>query len=213
MMKVMIIDYGMGNLRSVAMALAHCGAEVDFARDPDQLAEAERVVLPGVGAFPAAMTRLRERGFEESVRTFAATGKPLLGICVGMQVLFDFGEEFQETPGLGLIPGRVSRIPITGLDGRIHRIPHIGWSPLDPVNDWTGTIFAGISKEAEMYFVHSFTAVPENNSHRLADVNYDGCCISAAVRSGNIYGTQFHPEKSGEAGLAVLANFLSLMTE
>lgn len=211
-MEIMVIDYGVGNLRSVSMALSHCGAEVTLARDPNQLAEAECIVLPGVGSFPDAMARLRDRGFEEPAKAFAATGKPLLGICVGMQVLFDFGEEFRVTPGLGLIPGRVSRIPLTGPDGRHHHVPHIGWSPLNPANDWTGTIFDGIPKGAEMYFVHSFTAVPESDSHRLADVDYDGCRISAAVRSGNVYGTQFHPEKSGESGLAVIRNFLSLWT-
>jgi glutamine amidotransferase len=210
-MKVTVIDCGLGNLRSVAMALAHCGGEVTFARDAKQLIDAERIVLPGVGSFPSAMARLKNQGFEESIKTFAATGKPILGICIGMQVLFDIGEEFKETQGLSLIPGRVSRIPITGSDGLLHRIPHIGWSPLCPVKDWTSTIFDGMTKGIEMYFVHSFTAIPENINYRLADVDYDGCRISAAVQIGNVYGTQFHPEKSGKVGLAVLRNFLSLL--
>jgi imidazole glycerol-phosphate synthase subunit HisH len=210
MSKVTIIDCNVGNLRSVAMALAHCGAEVTCTREPGRLVEAERVVLPGVGAFPDVMARLKERGFDEPIKNFAASDKPLLGICVGMQVLFDVGEEFRVTQGLGLIPGRVSRIPLTGVDGRRHLIPHIGWSPLDPANDWTDTIFNGMPEGTEMYFVHSYTAIPESESHRLADVDYDGCRISAAVRLGNIYGTQFHPEKSGEPGLKVLRNFLAL---
>jgi glutamine amidotransferase len=137
----------------------------------------------------------------------------VLGICVGMQMLMQIGEEFGEHEGLGVVPGRVRAIPGTRSDGTSHKIPHIGWSALDKPNgntNWEGTILEGVAPGSTCYFVHSFTAEPADDSYRLADCDYHGRRISAALRAGNVSGTQFHPEKSGETGLRILRNFLAL---
>jgi glutamine amidotransferase len=129
-------------------------------------------------------------------------------------MLLEIGEEFGEHPGLGVVPGRVRAIPATGTDGRSHKIPHIGWNELRKANvatQWDGTILDGISERSTVYFVHSFTAEPVDPRYRLADCDYDGRCVSAALRAGNVYGTQFHPEKSGETGLKILRNFLQVV--
>ena len=136
-----------------------------------------------------------------------------MGICLGMQMMLEASEEFGMHEGLGLIPGNVVAIPPTATDGKPHKIPHIGWNdllPPTPGTDWNETILAGVSPGTAVYFVHSFAAVPASPEHRLADCDYDGRIISAAVKFGNLYGCQFHPEKSGEAGLRILKNFLLL---
>jgi len=213
---VTIIDYGIGNLLSVSRAFTHCGAEPVLTGTPEGVLAAERLVLPGVGAFADGMAGLRERGLVEAVRQYAATGKPFLGICLGMQMMLDTGEEFGSHEGLGLIPGRVVPIPPTAADGSPHKIPHIGWNRLElpsPATAWSGTVLDGIAPGAAAYFVHSFTAVPADPAHRLADCRYHGRLIAAAVRSGALYGCQFHPEKSGEVGLAIVRNFIRLKAQ
>jgi glutamine amidotransferase len=206
--RVTVVDYGVGNLLSVARALEHCGAEVQLAETPAQVREARLLVLPGVGAFADGMHELRSRGLDQPVVEFARSGRPLLGICLGMQMLLEASEEFGEHEGLGIIPGRVCAIPATASDGRPHKIPHIGWTSLLPASDWRGTILEGIAPESETYFVHTFTAVPADAKHRLADADYDGRLIFAALRHGSVFGCQVHPEKSGETGLKVRANFI-----
>jgi len=216
MASVTIIDYGIGNLLSVTRAFEHCGAAVVVTGEPDAIRIADRLVLPGVGAFNDGMQGIRDRGLTGPIREFAATGRPFLGICLGMQMMLDTGEEFGLHEGLGLIPGKVITIPSTGTDGRSHKIPHIGWSPLElpaAAPSWAHTILEGIAPGAAAYFVHSYTAHPANAGHRLADCNYNGRLISAVVRSGSLYGCQFHPEKSGEVGLAIVRNFLRLDTQ
>lgn len=209
---VTVIDYGIGNLLNVVRALQHEGAEVrvvDQAGQVEQLPE--RLVLPGVGAFTDGMRELRARGFDELVRRFADTGRPFLGICVGAQMLFDVGEEFGDHPGLGLIPGRVQPVPALDSTGQRHCIPHIGWSRLEmpPARQsWEGTILSRLPPGQPVYFVHSFAPVPMHEEHRLADTYYDGVRICAAVARDQIYGCQFHPERSAEQGLAVLSSFL-----
>ncbi len=211
---VTVIDYGIGNLLNVVRALRHSGAQVtvaEHARDIKTLPD--RMVLPGVGAFADGMREMRERGFDDLVRDFADTGRPFLGICVGAQMLFDASEEFGETAGLGLIPGRVSAVPAMDVNGVSHRIPHIGWSALSkPVarSTWQGTIFQDMAPETPAYFVHSFAPVPTDDGHRLADTFYDGVRICAAVNRDNLYGCQFHPERSAVAGLGILRCFLAL---
>ena len=210
---VIVVDYGVGNLLSVARALQTVGGQIELSGDPARIAAADRLVLPGVGAFGDCMAELGRRNLVEPVLRFAASGKPMLGICVGMQVLMEGSEEFGPHGGLALIPGRVSRIPATGTEGAPHKVPHIGWNPLLPKPNssaWQGTIFNDVEPGATCYFVHSFTAVPADDSHRLADATYGGRVISAAVRKGNVFGTQFHPEKSGPVGLQILKNFLEL---
>ncbi|MSP49863.1 MAG: imidazole glycerol phosphate synthase subunit HisH [Alphaproteobacteria bacterium] len=210
---VTVVDYGSGNLLSVCRALRHCGADVAAVETASAIDTADRLVVPGVGAMADSMRRLRERGLIEPIRRYAASNRPLLGICVGMQVMFDASEEFGEHAGLGVIPGRVRRLPKVGVDGRARKIPHIGWNTLARargVNDWSGTILAGLSGQASAYFLHSYAVEPDDETVRLADCDYEGTRICAAVRRGQLYGCQFHPEKSGEVGLAILRNFLAL---
>lgn len=208
---VTVLDYGIGNQLNVLRALEHCGASVKVVQKASAGdVEADRLVLPGVGAFGDGMAELRARGFDELVKRFAQTGKPFLGICVGMQVMFDASEEMGEHAGLGLLPGRVRAVPATGSNGKPHRIPHIGWRPLLRSAPWEGTILADVQPLERVYFVHSFAAVPSQEEVRLAHVDYDGVPICAAVHRDNLYGCQFHPERSAETGLNVLRRFLKL---
>ncbi|MGQ0684319.1 imidazole glycerol phosphate synthase subunit HisH [Bradyrhizobium sp.] len=209
---VTVIDYGIGNIFSVRRALEHCGADVQLSSTETEIAAADRIVLPGVGAFADGMKGLRDRGLIDVVSRFAATGRPILGICLGMQMLATSSEEFGEHEGLGLIPGRVIKVPDTTVEGRLHKIPHIGWSELFPVSgeNWAATILEDTPEATPVYLVHSFHLVPHDPADLLANCNYGGHHITAAVRSGNIFGAQFHPEKSGKAGLQMLAAFLRL---
>lgn len=208
---VTVIDYGVGNLYSVASAIEHLGGKPRLTNDPDVVAKAGRLVLPGVGAFASGMEALRKLHLVDAIRTYAATGKPLLGICLGLQFLFDHSEEYGRHDGLGLIPGGVVRIPDVGANGLPHKIPHIGWSEIRPRpgGSWTGSLLQGVPEGSTMYFVHSFTAFPAKEEHRLADANYDGCRLSAAVSRDNIIGCQFHPERSGAFGLGIIERFLA----
>ena len=213
MNQVALIDYGVGNLLSVARALEAAGGKVELTDKADRIKSAERIVLPGVGAFGDCMGELKKRSLIEPVLEFARGGRPMLGICVGMQMLLDAGEEFGEHKGLGIIAGRVALIPDSDANGARHKIPHIGWNALAPRPDgatWKGSILEGIEPGSPVYFVHSFTAHPADPAKRLADTDYGGRTISAAVRSNNVSGTQFHPEKSGAIGLRMLENFLKL---
>jgi imidazole glycerol-phosphate synthase subunit HisH len=212
---VTVLDYGIGNLLNVVRALTQAGATVRVTqRASAQDAESGRMVLPGVGAFGDGVSELRARGFDDLVKRFADTGRPFLGICVGMQVLFDGSDEMGDHVGFGILPGRVRAVPAVGADGLPHRIPHIGWRSLQADQDWSGTVLGGVQAGERVYFVHSFAAQPEGPAKlRLATVDYDGVPICAAVRggpAGNVYGCQFHPERSAGVGLSVLRNFLSL---
>jgi len=209
-MKVTVVDYEIGNLLSVCRALETCGADVTIAQTPDQVKGADRLVVPGVGAFGDCVNALVERGFKDEVLAHAASGRPYLGICVGMQMLFDYSEEFGEHQGLGLIPGKVAEIPRDAEGGAIRKRPHIGWSPLVARRDWAGTILETTEPGTSFYFVHTFSGIPQNDGHRLADCDYMGYPISAAVHKDNVFGAQFHPEKSAEAGLKVVRAFLGL---
>lgn len=207
---VVVADYGSGNLFSVSRALEFCGATVHLCDDPASIANAERLVVPGVGAFEHVMQALRERGFDDAIRRFAETGRPFMGICVGMQMMLDYSEEFGRHEGFGFIPGKVTAIPATGSDGRPHPVPHIGWSGIHPGGrSWEGTLLETTVPGTGFYFVHSFTAAAENASDVLAAGDYDGQPIVAAVMRDNMVGFQFHPEKSGPAGLALLENFVT----
>ena len=205
---VTVVDYGMGNLHSVNRAFEHLGAHVMLTEDAAGIAKADRLVLPGVGAFRRGMEELGRRGLIDAIRNYAAAGRPLLGICLGMQMLFDESDEFGLHSGLRLIPGRVSAIPSSRADGGSRKIPHIGWSGLLRVADWTATLLDGLEEGAEAYFVHSYTAFPTEGRHLVAEADYDGFRITAVVRKSNIYGCQFHPEKSGPVGLQMLSRFL-----
>lgn len=210
--RIVIADYGVGNLLSVARALEQCGAAPEISGDADRIATADRLVLPGVGAFGDCMAAFTRRGFREPVMRFIATGRPMIGLCVGMQILFDRSTEFGVHDGLGIIPGEVREIPKTTVAGLPHKTPHIGWTdleiPAETNGDWDGSVLQGLPPGTAMYFVHSFTAWPDDPRHRLADSHYGGQRIAAAVHRDNVTGTQFHPEKSGSAGLRLLSRFI-----
>jgi len=209
--EVAVIDYGIGNLLSVRRGLERCGASVIVTADPNAILSASRVVLPGVGAFADGMVELRRQGLDAVVKEVAAKGTPLLGICLGMQMLLDESEEFVTTPGLGLIAGRVVQVPAMTTDGRPQKIPHIGWNTLvlpQGRESWDGTLLQEVNSHEAVYFVHSFMASPADRGHCIADCHYGGVTVSAAIRRDNIHGFQFHPEKSGEVGLRILKRFL-----
>lgn len=207
--EVVVIDYGVGNLLSVQRGLEHCGVDVIVTADPQVILHAQKVVLPGVGAFANAMAALHERGLVDVIRSVASRSTPLLGICLGMQLLLDESEEFGITTGLGIIPGRVVAIPEATMGGQSQKIPHIGWNELQSSDNarWEGSVLRGIIPGEAVYFVHSFQANPNDPADRLADCIYGGQRIPAVIRRGQVTGCQFHPEKSGKTGLAILANF------
>jgi glutamine amidotransferase len=209
---VTVVDYGMGNLFSVCRSFEHCGVEVRLTDSTAGVLKAEFLVLPGVGAFRDGMQGLAQRNLVEPIREYARAGRPMLGICLGMQMLFDVSEEFGEHEGLGLIPGRVVAISPCGTNGESHKIPHIGWNELVPPNVDFGfhdPIMNGVTAGLSAYFVHSFNAVPADEEYRVADCYYDGIRIAATVSSNKAYGCQFHPEKSGNLGLLIIRNFLN----
>ena len=197
-----IVDYGVGNLKSVTNAMDYLGLSTRITSDPRELELADAIILPGVGAFPDAADKLRLTGLDR-VLTAQAEQKPILGICLGMQLLLDRGEEVRECAGLGLVPGRVRRIE-TGL-----KLPHIGWNSLSFPNP--SPLLAGVEEGSCVYFVHSFCAVADDPATVIARTDY-GVPVTAAVQRGNVYGCQFHPEKSGEVGLQILRNFGGLNT-
>lgn len=209
--EVTVIDYGVGNLLSVQRGLEHCGAKVTLTADPEQILAARRVVLPGVGAFGNAMQALERLGLVAVVRGLAHRETPLLGICLGMELLLEESEEFGITAGLGLIPGRVIPVPTQTISGETQKIPHIGWSALQlsgASGGWGGTLLQDNRPGEAAYFVHSFMAVPTDPAHRIADCAHGGHLVPAVIRREQITGCQFHPEKSGEVGLKILRRFL-----
>jgi len=203
--RVTIVDYGLGNLHSVANALTHLGAHVDYAETGAAISRAERLILPGVGAFADGMRNLTERGQVQALRAFAASGRPFIGICLGMQLLFDESDEFGTHAGLGIIPGRVERIPAAGV-----KVPHVGWNRVQPARAeaWDGSLLSSTPAGTFAYFVHSFAAKPRDAAHLLAVATYGAHRLTAAVSMGSVTGFQYHPEKSGAAGLAMLRAFL-----
>lgn len=212
--KITLLDYGMCNLLNVARAFEHCGADVTITEDASTALAAEKLVVPGVGAFRDSILEVEARGFDDAIKRFINTGRPFLGICVGMQMLFESSEEFGNHPGLSVLGGRVMAVPKLTTDGAAQRIPHIGWNHLTvPENgrNWHGTLLGTFEgKHPAVYFVHSFAAVPANPSVRLADTLYGGHRICAAVQQDNVMATQFHPERSGEIGLDMLRGFMRL---
>lgn len=203
-MGVLVIDYGMGNLGSVRRAVEECGADVFVSADPDELKHADRIILPGVGAFPDAMARLNERGWPEALKnTLQNQNVTMLGICLGMQLLADKGTEGGEHQGLGLISGDVIRLqPESG-----ERVPHVGWNELNVVHP--SSLVDGIPDGTDFYFVHSYHFSVANEADVIARSPYCGQVVSV-VGSGNVFGAQFHPEKSGRPGFKMLQNFLEL---
>ncbi|HEY9190994.1 MAG TPA: imidazole glycerol phosphate synthase subunit HisH [Sulfurovum sp.] len=204
-----IVDYKMGNLASVINAFAKVGVDAALESDPSALGKYDKLILPGVGAYGDAMEHLKANGMDEAVKAFAASGKPLLGICLGMQLLFESSEEFAKdengTEGLGLIPGKVVAFDENRFDHPL-KVPHMGWNELFQQKETP--IFSGLPKEFYLYFVHSFHAVCEDK-YAIGKTHY-GYEFVSAVQNGNIYGIQPHPEKSHENGLKIIENFAKL---
>ncbi len=196
--RIVILDYGMGNLRSVEKALEHVGATATISADPAEVRAADGLILPGVGAFPRAMERVRERGLDELIAERRAAGVPLLGICLGLQLLFESTTELGGAVGLGLLDG-----PVTGLQAGGLKVPHIGWTPVRWERE--SRLTEGIPSETPFYHVHSFVARP-SSGELLGSAEY-GERFAAAAERDNVFGVQFHPEKSSAAGLRLLSNF------
>jgi imidazole glycerol-phosphate synthase subunit HisH len=201
---ITVIDSGIANLGSVASALKRVGAQLRITTTPEEVGAAGALLLPGVGAFADGMQSLRKHGLIEPIRAVARAGRPVLGICLGMQLLAEASEEFGVHEGLGLLPGRVVRLPeLEGL-----RVPNIGWCDLALAR--RARLFAGIEDGAAFYFVHSYHLACADAQDAVGTIGLGGARFAAAVERGNIYGAQFHPEKSQDVGLAFLANFVML---
>jgi len=206
-MSIALIDYGMGNLHSVAKALEKVGCRVELVSDPDKLADFDRVVLPGVGAFRDCIGTLEKKGLDSAIKSFVDSGKPFLGICLGMQVLMDVSHEFGSYRGLGLIPGAVRPFPESHPE-RGFKIPHMGWNDIVlPSGQEPHPVLEALHGQ-QVYFVHSFYCAPEEPEHILAACSYGDYPFAAAIGRDNIVGVQFHPEKSQRAGLNLLEAFL-----
>ena len=212
MTSVGIVDYGSGNLFSVMRAFEHCGARPVLVSTPEEVEATDRLVLPGVGAFADGMNGLKAAGLADPLRAYASSGRPMLGICLGMQMLATESEEFGSHPGLQLIAGRVVKMPGTSITGEPQKVPSIGWRALqEPVQGrWRGRMMEGCAEHPAVYLVHSYQFIPENPEHQLAVYSFGGHRITASVQAGNIIGCQFHPEKSGPAGLRMLSFFMKL---
>ena len=200
---IAVVDYGIGNLRSAEKALQHLGADARLSADPDEIRAASAVVLPGVGNFGACMNALRGAGLEAVTEEAATDGRPFLGVCVGMQMLFDGSDESPDVSGLGVVAGRVRRLPDTV------RLPQIGWNTLDITPG--SRLAAGLGDEPWLYFVHSFAPDPVDDAVVAAWCDY-GRRFAAAIEIGSLWATQFHPEKSSRSGLRLLTNFVDAAT-
>jgi glutamine amidotransferase len=209
---VVIIDYQLGNLFSVRQACEQLGCDVTVSSSPEVLLDADFAILPGVGAFSNAMDNMRSFGLTGAVHEYVSSGKPLMGLCLGMQLLFSHSEEFGHTEGLGLIPGAVRKFDFSGPDGRAYKVPQIQWNRIEPSRSWEGTPLQCTASGDFMYFVHSFYVLPEDPSHILSRTTYGGMDYCSAVLHGNVFATQFHPEKSGLRGVGIYDQWLSLNT-
>lgn len=205
-MSVLIVDYGMGNLPSVKRALEECGSPVFISDDPKSVEQASKIILPGVGSFALAMQNISERGWFDALTKSVQLGMPFLGICLGMQLLADQGEEHGESKGLGFIPGNIRHLQKAENIGDL-RIPHVGWNEIEQQKN--DPLLAQIDSGTDFYFVHSYYFAVNDPAHVLATTPY-GTDFPSIVRKDNVWGTQFHPEKSSLAGFQLIRNFLSI---
>jgi glutamine amidotransferase len=209
---VVIVDYGLGNLFSLRRAVQYLGFEARISEESEVIEAAPRVLIPGVGAFGDGMEGLKRLGLVKTLKKFADSGRPLLGICLGMQLFLSESEEFGLHEGLGLIEGRVVRFRNPEGESPAYKVPHVGWNALrpGPAASWSGGLFEGVDPGDSAYFVHSYFVRPERAADILAVTSYAGEDFCSVLQRGNVSGTQFHPEKSGEMGLKLLKNFLTL---
>ena len=211
-MNIAIIDYDIGNVRSIINALERVGVTPVLTRNKDTILNANGVILPGVGAFAHGMKNLKKYDLLDTIYKYTDKGKPFMGICLGMQMLLEESEEFGTTKGIGLIEGRVIKLPIQNKD--YEKLPHVSWNEItDQSINWEETILDKIPKNSNMYFVHSFIAITSNENNTLSTTEYSNYRFCSSVKKGNIYGCQFHPEKSGEIGIKVIENFIKICKE
>jgi glutamine amidotransferase len=213
--EIVVVDFQMGNLFSVGQALTRAGARPLVSGDPITVAEAEAIVLPGVGAMPDAMRALDESGLSGALRHAAAKGTPIFGVCLGMQLLMSRGSEFEEHDGLGIVPGRVVRFPDRDANGARVLVPHMGWNTVEPTQsaeERRGTPLEPSGPGTEMYFVHSYYVEPADKSVVLAETEDAGLRFCSVLGPGEIWGMQFHPERSGSGGLGIYEGFVRRVT-
>lgn len=210
MITVAVIDYGIGNIKSICRALEKSGAKTVITNERSTILAANGVVLPGVGAFTHGMEKINDLGIDSILRSYVELGKPILGVCLGMQLLFSRSTEFGQTKGLGLIPGQVDLL--SRFDVMKDKLPHIGWSEISKIESltWRDTILDGLTEQDEMYFVHSYHAKPDSTGDILSTTTYSQVEFCSTVKHENIYGCQYHPEKSAGAGLAIMKNFVEI---
>lgn len=214
---IAIVDYGLGNIFSIQRAIGSLGFDSSCTADAKEILKADRLILPGVGAFGDGMKELKAHGLDQILKEYAKTGKPILGICLGMQLLLTTSEEFGLNDGLNLIPGHVRKIPSPQPTGPQFKLPHVGWSRIQPyggdASSWKSTILENNQPGDFFYFVHSFRAIPDENEHILAETEYGHTNFCSVVGRDNIFGCQFHPELSGKAGLEIFRKFIEIHLE
>lgn len=208
MKKIGIIDYGVGNIRSISNALINLGADTLLTSSRDEILNCDGIILPGVGAFRHGMEKLKEKDLDLILDDYIQTNKPLLGICLGMQMLFDRSSEFGDSKGLGFIEGNVEKLPFQ----ENFKLPHIAWTPIYPNSNlsWVNTLLNDIDINSDMYHVHTYYVNPHNLDYVLSFSSYNDFQYCSTVQKKNIFGCQYHPEKSGVAGLSVIKNFMEL---
>ena len=206
-MNIVLIDYGIGNVRSIVSAFEDQGIRIILTSEKNDILSADGVVLPGVGAFSHGMESLKKANLIRTIKEYIKTKKPFMGICLGMQMLFESSTEYGETKGLGLISGKVDKLP----DDHGIKIPHVGWGEINIKKiKWDGTILDGIKKDSDLYFVHSYVAKPQNKNEILSVTEHFGYEFCSSIKKDNVYGCQFHPEKSSTTGLKIIKNFIRI---